>query len=140
MLAGYLRSSGTAEPLWKYSINEYTKRWNFISWRFETIFECGHKLIASEFHMRDSKDIHCRHLSYRLMKSTGELVFQLDSHGQSIPISDPIHLHINPNDDDDRIEDGDWRLDSYSLLDFDFERMWTLVQNYLKDGRVPWRS
>lgn len=113
------------------------KRWLWITWRVEVTFPSGEKLIAFESHEHKNHR-HLRKLKYRFMHSDGTLIFQVDPHTHPIPFDDPPHLHRGPTQNE-RLHDGDWELNGLSLRDFDFRKMWELVQNYLKDGSVPWR-
>jgi len=109
-----------------------------IFWRFEVSFPSGQRLIASESHHWDEKDQHYRKIKYRFMSGKGELIFQVDTHQTAIPFEDCPHLHIGPIEDH-IVLDGDPRLRGYSLRDFDFLKMWKLVQDYLEDERLPWQ-
>ena len=73
------------------------------------------------------------------MQSDGTLIFQVDPHLQPIPFDELPHIHIGPTEDA-RFKDGDWELGDFSLRDFDFLKAWEVVQGYLKDGSVPWRT
>ena len=37
-------------------------------------------------------------------KSNDRLIWRVDNHGAWLPVTDPCHVHANPDDDDDRIE------------------------------------
>jgi hypothetical protein len=113
-------------------------RWQVIVWRFEVTFPNGCKLAAFESHSR-KKDGHYRKLKYRLMEADGTLIFMIDTHQTSVPFNEAPHFHKGPSEDL-RLHDGSWELNNYSLLDYDFLKMWALVEGYLKDGSVPWRQ
>lgn len=114
-------------------------RWVEILWRFEVVFPSGQKIIAFESHFRDDHNKHYRKIKYRLMQTSGELIFQVDTHSEPIPFEEPPHLHIGPGEKR-RVLEGDPILGENSLQGFDFPRMMNWVQDYLSDGRVPWRQ
>ena len=113
------------------------KHWDEIFWRCEVKFPGGHRFTALERHCRDEKGEHLRKIVYRLTEENGDLVFQIDPHHAPIPYGACPHLHIGPSQNF-RVEEGDQRLRGYSLREFDFLKVWDLVQNYIKDGSVPW--
>lgn len=112
------------------------ENWGEILWRFEVKFRCGLRFIASESHCWSERGVHLRKLRYRLMRENGELVFQVDTHNWPIPYHRNPHLHLGPSEDD-RIEDGDPRLGTNSLREFDFLKMWEWVSAYIENGTVP---
>lgn len=121
----------------KLSVEFANGHWRVILWRFEASFPSGCRLQALESHEKH-KGKHLRKIVFRYMKADGELIFQVDPHQHAIPFDDPPHLHIGPTQDN-RVEEGDWALNGYSLRGFDFIKMWELVLNYENDGSVPWR-
>ena|SRR5271157_2530664 len=75
--------------------------------------------------------------SYHFMRTDGECIFRIDSHGEEIPYEGPCHVHIGPHEDQ-IIEDGDPRLREYSLRAVDFEEVFKLVHKHLKGRKLPW--
>jgi hypothetical protein len=118
--------------------NDGYGHWSIIMWRFEAIFPSGEKLLAFESHSR-RRGQHYRKIVYRFMKENGELICQVDPHQNAIPFEACPHIHVGPTESN-RLEDGHWKLNGYSLRDYDFLRMWDLVTTYLEDGSVPWRT
>jgi hypothetical protein len=125
----------TSGPFLTITFNSF-KYWEEILWRFEVKFPCGHRFNAFESHCWSERGEHLRKMVYRLMKENGELVFQVDPHREPIPYHRSPHLHLGPSQDD-RIEDGDTRLGTNSLSEFDFIKMWEWVLAYIADGTVP---
>jgi hypothetical protein len=123
-------------PFLKIEFDEYDQ-WEIIIWRFFIRFASGCQLKALESHER-RKGKHFRKIVYRFMRDTGELIFQVDPHHSAIPFDQTPHFHIGPTEDY-RVEDGAWKL-TIPLQDFDFLKMWELVENYERDGSVPWRQ
>jgi len=87
--------------------------------------------------MRKGK--HLRNFTYRLTKAGGELIVQVDPHGRQVPFSTTPHIHIGP-DQDNRVFEGDAQLKGYSLRDYDFLKMWELVETYISGGGLPWQT
>lgn len=113
-------------------------RWKTIIWRFEVTFPSGCKLVAFESHHWKNGE-HFRKLKYRLMENSGSLIFMIDTHQSSVPIDEDPHFHRGPSEKL-RLTGGSWELNFYSLCNYDFPKMWDLIENYLKDGTVPWRQ
>lgn len=112
--------------------------WKLIIWQFNVDFLSGERFEGFEAHSRRDGE-HFIKMSYHFMQADGELIFRVDPHQSAVPYGTFPHLHKGPSNDC-RLKDGDWRLDGYSLRDFDFPRMWELVCQYLENGSVPWRT
>ncbi len=111
-----------------------------IIWKLEAIFPNKEKLIAFEGHSREADGEHLRKIKYQFMNEDRSLIFRVDKHESKIPILDCPHLHPGPTGEP-LIEDGSNLLvEDNSLRDFDFLRMWSWVQDYIQEGRVPWRT
>lgn len=126
----------TSIPELKITFDRFNQ-WKEILWQFKASFPAGQRLIASESHYRD-KGQHYRKIKYRLMSESGELIFQVDTHSSAIPFEKCPHLHIGPTEDQ-IVQEGDPQLIGHSLQNFDFMKMWKLVQDYLEDERLPWQ-
>jgi len=124
-------------PIASISRDRFNK-WEWCIWRLEVVFPDGCKLTAFEGHtMRKGK--HLRNFTYRLTKAGGELIVQVDPHGRQVPFSTTPHIHIGP-DQDNRVFEGDAQLKGYSLRDYDFLKMWELVETYISGGGLPWQT
>ena len=67
------------------------------------------------------------------------MIVQVDPHANPIPYEDTPHIHIGPNQKN-RVYDGDPKLVNYSLKDYDFLKMWALVEKYMSGGGLPWQA
>jgi hypothetical protein len=85
------------------------------------------------------KGTHLRHIRYRFTKADGELILQVDPHRGQVPFNTSPHIHIGP-DQDNRVYEGDSQLRGYSLRDYDFLKMWELVETYINGGGLPWQT
>lgn len=112
--------------------------WEWCTWRFEVIFSDGHKLTAFESHaMRKRK--HLRKIKYRLTKPDGTMIVQVDPHANQVPFEETPHIHIGPNQKN-RVHEGDPQLGDYSLKNYDFLKMWELVERYIDGRGLPWQA
>jgi hypothetical protein len=112
-------------------------KWSWCTWRFEARFVDGSKFIAQESYSSRRGGQLLRKLKYRLEDGDGNLVVQLDTHGSPSSFDDAPHLHL-PNRKD-RVYEGDWMLKGHTLSDYDFHKMWILVEKYINGERLPWQ-
>ena len=117
------------------SYDRYGK-WLVGVWRIEIIFPNGCKLIALESYAK-RKDKELRKLKYRFTEPDGNLIFQVDNHGELISFEEVPHLHL-PNVKE-RVCEGNPLLKGHSLKGYDFHAVWALVQKYNDGGGFPWQ-
>jgi hypothetical protein len=67
------------------------------------------------------------------------MIVQVDPHSGQVPYEEKPHMHIGP-DQNNRVYEGDVQLKGYSLRDYDFLKMWALVDAYISGGGLPWQA
>ena len=135
-LAGCEKWAETMGPDPKIFLDGFGK-WLWCTWRFDVEFANGCKLTALESHsMRKGK--HLRKIKYRLVDADEVMIVQVDHHGLQVPFEDSPHIHIGP-DQNNRVYEGDAQLKGYSLRDYDFHKMWALVEKFINGEGLPWQ-
>jgi hypothetical protein len=73
------------------------------------------------------------HTDYQLLDASDNAIFRICTHGVPLLGNEAAHIH---NSRDERIEDGDGRLDRQTLVGADFLLFFKYVCSYL-DGNKP---
>jgi hypothetical protein len=103
-------------------------------WREKITFTTGHRLEVMDCYSRLQRGMETRNFKYQFMDSDAGLLFRFDTHGKSLPLCEPCHLHVAAG----QIFEGDPRLGQLSLVAMDFLRAFHLAHTYLDGGSFPW--
>ena len=76
------------------------------------------------------------HSDFQLFDAQDKVVFRLCTHGAILLGNEPAHIHTMR---DERIEEGDARLDGQTLVGADFLLFFKYVCSYLDGNGIPWQ-
>lgn len=111
------------------------ERWQLIVWKAKINWEQrGEVLEVLDCWSRRRRKMLMHTFSYHFMKSDGECIFRLDTHGEEIPYHGACHVHIGP----ERLDHDDSRLHGHSLSEMNFVKLLGLVYKHIKGKKLPW--
>ena len=115
------------------------EHWQLITIELNCTFFSGERLEVFEGYSRKNlRRAPLRNLDYQFMRPNGATIFRIDTHGADIRPDQACHLHLD--DEPNTIDDGDARLNGFSLIDVDFLTVFATVFDHLEGRRFPWEQ
>jgi hypothetical protein len=111
--------------------------WRAIMWDVSIKWPTGEELAVQDFYQSRKKEIF-RQYSFHFMNQSKECIFRFDTHGESIPLGKPCHMHLGASEE--IYEHGDPRLTGFRLVEIDFLQAHGLVYRYLNGKKMPWNT
>jgi hypothetical protein len=74
-------------------------------------------------------------VDYQLWNDKDHVIFRFCTHGVYLPGNEAAHIHYG----NEKVEEGDGRLNGQSLVGADFLLFFKYVCSYLDQGKLPWQ-
>jgi len=112
------------------------QNWRTIIFRLTIRLATGEILEVLDCFERRRKNQVSRTFRYHAMDVNNQCLFRFDTEGEAIPLDEPCHIHIGPNQH--RLDDDDARLRGFSLSGRTFLDAFSLLHQHLKGRGMPW--